>query len=376
MLEKHKNSEDVLEKIRDGHEVASITRYEAHQALLEKARQQDTDEADRNAEKLRREAEQKQAALDKMLDDEKRYSEDLLKEIERRVRAKEAIEKKIASSDSGTHVSAEETRYQIAVEQLQRLRELKMAQFNEDAELQRVFNETELATAELHMEKMAEARVKDWKVELAERNEKRDAIKEFAEFEQQVIEERAKLARAYVNGVGSAFGTLATLLEEGSKAQRAALVIEKATATASALISFNTALMTALADKQGFPANMAAYGAVAATGAAVLANLAAVSVSGRASGGPVAPGGRYMVGEHGPEILTLGMTPGQITKAEDISPNVNVTIIEDAERAGQVQQEGDNVQVFVAAAMQHLTNEFNSGRGIWAAVENKYGLAR
>jgi hypothetical protein len=32
----------------------------------------------------------------------------------------------------------------------------------------------------------------------------------------------------------------------------------------------------------------------------------------RARGGPVAPGGTYLVGERGPEILTMGRTPGEV----------------------------------------------------------------
>jgi hypothetical protein len=83
-----------------------------------------------------------------------------------------------------------------------------------------------------------------------------------------------------------------------------------------------------------------------------------------------------MVGEHGPEILQLGMTPGKVTSAENSAPNVNVNIIESGDKAGTVEQEGADIQVFVAAAMNHLNDEFSSGRGLFANMEAKYNLSR
>ncbi|MEV6287398.1 hypothetical protein [Kribbella sp. NPDC051770] len=41
-----------------------------------------------------------------------------------------------------------------------------------------------------------------------------------------------------------------------------------------------------------------------------------VRLPGRASGGPVQPRRQYLVGERGPEVLTMGNTPGRITSAE------------------------------------------------------------
>lgn len=173
---------------------------------------------------------------------------------------------------------------------------------------------------------------------------------------------------------GEMFGHLASAMKEGSKEQKAMLVLEKAMAIARVSMSMSIAMGKAM--EKGLPLGAMEMATMAAMGAQIIAGLVGISTSGRASGGPVNPGGRYMVGEHGPEILQMGTGSGHIVKNEDISPNLNVSIIESAERAGTVQQDGGDVQVYVAAAMQQLNNDLNSGRGLFAAVENRYGLQR
>jgi hypothetical protein len=177
--------------------------------------------------------------------------------------------------------------------------------------------------------------------------------------------------------IGDTFSSLGSIAERGSRAAMTFAVLEKA--AASVRIGANLAVALSEALKTTYPASIAAYAQVAALGASILAQFASMTKVGkRAAGGPVLPGNEYLVGEHGPELLRMGTQSGTVVPkgATNTSPNVNVNIIEDASRGGQVEQNGDNIQVFVAAAMSHLSDEFASGRGLFAAMENKYGLAR
>ena len=244
--------------------------------------------------------------------------------------------------------------------------------FGHQEELLRAYQELEIQLLEEHAakkkeidEKEAEDRAKYW-IKWSDKQRK----KQEEEFD-------AKIAMndAYVNAVGSSMGTLAGLMEEGSKARQVLLWAERAATLASINLNIYAAMSEAL--KAPYPENLVAYGQVATLGASLLANVASMgSMGSRASGGPVAPGGRYMVGEHGPEILQMGTGSGTVIKNEDISPKLNVNIVENPDRGGEVQQEGSDVTVYVQAAVAQLNEDLNSGRGLFASVENRYGLKR
>lgn len=67
-----------------------------------------------------------------------------------------------------------------------------------------------------------------------------------------------------------------------------------------------------------FPFNLAAAGAVIATGLAQVQTIRSQQFSGRALGGQVRGGESYVVGERGPEVLTMG-SGGRITPNDKIS---------------------------------------------------------
>lgn len=262
--------------------------------------------------------------------------------------------------------------YEARLARMERDKALAMEQHEGNLEIERIYNELEIQLMQEHEARKEEIRTEAYEKQQAEQKEARDQrIKELKEEH----DARMNMYNAYANAVSSTLGTIAGAMKEGSKAQQVALWAEKAVTIAKVNMNIIDAMSDALTI--GYPQNMVAMGQVAALGASLVAQLASISsVGSRASGGAVLPGGRYMVGEHGPEMITMGRVGGQVTKTEDLTPNVNVSIVESAERAGTVQQEGDNIEVYVAAAMSRLTNDLNSGRGLFAAVENRYGLQR
>lgn len=89
-----------------------------------------------------------------------------------------------------------------------------------------------------------------------------------------------------------------------------------------------TAAMSAYKSLAGIPFIGPALGAAAA--AAILATgaqYATQSLTGRALGGQVRPGESYMVGERGPEVLTMGNTGGSITPNEAIRNNQSNQVV-------------------------------------------------
>ena len=117
---------------------------------------------------------------------------------------------------------------------------------------------------------------------------------------------------AQLSAAASLFDGIAGLVEStagrNSSAYRAIFAISKSFQIAQAMLNLQGAIMTALDDKTAFTpaqkfANMAA---VAAAGANVLNQLTSITLAGaRAKGGPVGGGRAYLVGEKGPEILSL-----------------------------------------------------------------------
>jgi len=89
-----------------------------------------------------------------------------------------------------------------------------------------------------------------------------------------------------------------------------------------------TAAMSAYKSLAGIPFIGPVLGAAAA--AAILATgaqYATQSLTGRALGGQVRPGESYMVGERGPEMLTMGNMGGSITPNEAIRNNENSQVV-------------------------------------------------
>ena len=141
------------------------------------------------------------------------------------------------------------------------------------------------------------------------------------------------------------------------------------------MLSLHTAIATANANPN-ILTRAAAIAQAFAVGTAAVAAVKSVQLAGaRARGGPVEEGRSYMVGERGPEVVTFGSS-GMVTPNDKLAPKINVNIIEDSSRAGQVNQSGNNIDVFVAAAMSRIAGDISRGRGMATVFESQYGLRR
>lgn len=120
-----------------------------------------------------------------------------------------------------------------------------------------------------------------------------------------------------IASIGQNMGQIGEILMQGNKDQFEA---GKAFAIASALV--NT-YMAASAAFSGITASTGGWGiavAAVAAGTAIATGLAQVAAiestqyrGGRYAGGPVEPGSTYLVGERGPELLTMGGQGGTVT---------------------------------------------------------------
>jgi len=169
--------------------------------------------------------------------------------------------------------------------------------------------------------------------------------------------------RARLGAMSETFSNIAILTES---AQGRASGIHKAAAITQATIDGYRAVQAALAGPPGPPWSFAVAASVAAMTTANVAKIAGT----RAMGGPVVGGNSYLVGERGPEVVTFPAN-GVVTPNHKLSPNINVNIIEDNSRAGQVNQSGNDIEVFVALATQRVRSEIQSGVGIGAMVQRR-----
>ncbi|MBT2180994.1 phage tail tape measure protein [Ralstonia pickettii] len=120
------------------------------------------------------------------------------------------------------------------------------------------------------------------------------------------------------------------------------------------------------------------------TGGSVSSSFGAAGIFGgaRASGGPVDAGKTYLVGEHGPELWTPQQS-GAIVPNHALSGGntvVNVSLVEDSSKAGQVDQKQNGSGVDLVAyvtqiAKRAVAGDLASGQGdISKALGARYGL--
>ncbi len=113
-----------------------------------------------------------------------------------------------------------------------------------------------------------------------------------------------------IDAVGSIFGNLATLMSQGGKD---AFEAYKVFAIAQAGVSGAMAVIQALAAPAPPPIPQILAATTGALVATQMAMISQQSYSGRALGGQVSSGTSYLVGERGPELLTMGNNSGNIT---------------------------------------------------------------
>lgn len=111
------------------------------------------------------------------------------------------------------------------------------------------------------------------------------------------------------------------------------------------------------------------------------ANFSFGSIDGmRANGGPVAAGGTYLVGENGPELLTMGASGGHVTPNSAMGGNVNITVNNQAAGDGyqatasaKKNDAGIDINVLVVKAIQE--DQRRNGP-ITQGFANTFGMSR
>jgi hypothetical protein len=150
---------------------------------------------------------------------------------------------------------------------------------------------------------------------IAESNQKKlDSAKAYADA-------KASLDQQVLSSASALVGQLADAAEEGSSAQKALFAIQKAIAIATTIVNTEMAAIAAVAPPPiGLgPVLGAPYSfAIRAMGYASAGIIAGTAIAGgRALGGQVRGGESYLVGERGPELLTMG-TSGRIASNDSL----------------------------------------------------------
>ena len=148
--------------------------------------------------------------------------------------------------------------------------------------------------------------------------EQKAAIKE--QLSNMVIGQAASVAGQLTSMAKQAYG-------EESAAYKAAFLVQQGIAIASAIMSTQVAAAAALAPPPiglGPIAGLGMAGTIQAMGAANVGIIAGQTIAGlaRANGGQVRGGESYLVGERGPELLTMG-TSGRIATNENLKSAMN-----------------------------------------------------
>ena len=117
---------------------------------------------------------------------------------------------------------------------------------------------------------------------------------------------------------------LSSIAEEGSKEAKVLFALQKAIAIAQIIVATEAAAATASAFVAGAGpiAWLTSVTGIRAAGYASAGVVAGTAIAGRATGGQVRSGESYLVGERGPELLSMG-TSGRIATNENLKRAVN-----------------------------------------------------
>ena len=155
---------------------------------------------------------------------------------------------------------------------------------------------------------------------IAESNQKK------LESDKAYADAKASLDQQVLSSASALVGDLANAAEEGSGAQKALFAIQKAIAIATAIVNTELAAATALAPPPLGLGPIAGAGyaqVIRAMGYASVGIMAGTAIAGgRALGGQVRGGESYLVGERGPELLTMG-TSGRVTSNDSLKNAIN-----------------------------------------------------
>ena len=186
------------------------------------------------------------------------------------------------------------------------------------AEKRRIFNEDKVLR---QIEREQEAEEKKAEEDRAKRIEKEKELRVKDALERMKLEKEVK---------ENAINTAADGLKAMGQYNKRAFEASKAVETGRAVMQTYSGATKALADLP-FPYNVAAAAGIVAFGLAQVAQIQSQTYQGRALGGQVRAGESYVVGERGPELLTMGAN-GRITpndklggQQQVITRNTNVT---------------------------------------------------
>ena len=181
--------------------------------------------------------------------------------------------------------------------------------------------------------------------------------------------------------LGEAFGNLTAGMSESSGAYRALFATQKAFAVASATANAILAWSQALSDpsQTSWIAKLAQYANAIALTTGIISQLNSVTMHDK--GGHIAAGQLGIVGEYGPELI---QGPADVTSRKRTAElarqatggtagAVTVNLYENAEKAGQVEQQGNTdgeriINIFVS--------NIRRGGAAARAMENTYQLRR
>jgi tape measure domain-containing protein len=187
----------------------------------------------------------------------------------------------------------------------------------------------------------------------------------------------------------SGFDSMASLAGqfagEQSGIYKVMFAASKAFAIADAAIKIQQGIAAAAA--LPFPANLGAMATVAAATSSIVSSISSVAMSGKALGGPVQSDQMYRVNETGsPEIFNaangrqymMPNTRGEVVSNKDAQGGgsggvtVNVTLIEDKSKAGQVEQKREGSSEMITAFVADIRGGGPASR----AIEQTYGTSR
>ena len=167
--------------------------------------------------------------------------------------------------------------------------------------------------------------------------------------------------QASLSVLGGLFGQMASIAQQGGEKMFQSY---KNLATAQALISTSLAVANTLANPLiPPPYNFALAGAVGAMGLVQVGMIQNQKYQGaRAMGGQVESGGRYLVGENGPEVLQLGSQGGAITPNHSMGgEGTNITNVFNIQSGVTKQEVQSLIPSIVRATKQSVQSEMGKG---------------
>lgn len=191
------------------------------------------------------------------------------------------------------------------------------------------------------------------------------------EIKQKGIEGDRAIAAARTQVYSDLAGVIAAGAEEGSKAQRAALAVQKAFALKESLLALQVAISKA--NSLGFPASIPAIAEAGIVGYGAINTIKGIAHSGMTN-----------VPEEGTYLLNKGERVLQPSQNDDLkkflaggkNQGMNVVIHNYSDSKVSVNRNGQELEVIVKQVRGALSKDFENGTGLARPVQRAYGLTR